>query len=434
MRDTAGIGPRRAALKILEQVRGGKTFEVALDRSMDRLTEPDRRLAHELAAGVLRHRSGLDSFLAPLAARGWSGVAPELQDILRLGAYQLTGLDRVPDHAAVDTSVTLARETAGAPAAAFVNAVLRRLTRTEPIPRPAIGDRAERLALKHSHPVWLVRRWVDSFGAESAEGLLRWNNTRPQLVLQPARCDLEALATRWRAAGIEVEQAPHGAGLMTELTRPADLPGFREGDFIVQDPAQALLSRFVDPPAGAVVYDACAAPGGKSIALGRQAKAVIAGEVSPSRARRLAENVSRAGSGREHIVVADGRNPPVRGADVVLLDAPCLGTGTFARHPDARWRVTREGLSSLQALQTELLARVAPVVRAGGLLVYSTCSVEPEENRAQVDRFLADHPDFRREPGRAVSADLLSQEGDLTILPQQHGMDGAFAARLRHSQ
>ena len=400
---------------------------------MGKLTDPDRRLAHELAAGVLRQRSALDSHLAPLVPRGWSSVAPELQDILRLGAYQLTSLDRVPSHAAVDTSVELAKENGGARPAAFVNAVLRRLARTEPTATAPAGDDAGRLAAGHSHPVWLVRRWVELFGLPATERLLRWNNTRPRLVLQPARQNLKTLAERWGAAGIEVEVAPYGAGLVTNLTRPSDLPGFGDGDFIVQDPAQALLARFADLPAGTVVYDACAAPGGKSIALGRQAKTVVAGEVSPSRARRLAENVLRAGSGRERVVVADARQPPIRQAEVVLVDAPCLGTGTFARHPDARWRVTPEALGSLERLQFELLERTAAVVPPRGLLVYATCSLEPEENCAQVQRFLAGHPDFHREPTEAVPPDLLSPEGDLMVLPQRHGMDGAFAARLRRS-
>ena len=231
-------------------MRSGKAFDVALDSSVASLAEPDRRLAHELAAGVLRQRSVLDSHLAPLVPRGWSSVAPELQDILRLGAYQLTSLDRVPSHAAVDTSVELAKENGGARPAAFVNAVLRRLAGTETRAPTLAGDDAERLAAEHSHPVWLVRRWVDLFGLEAAERLLRWNNTRPRLVLQPARQDSESLAERWRAAGIEVEPAPYGAGLVTALTRPSDLPGFGEGDFIVQDPAQALLGTLCRPPAG----------------------------------------------------------------------------------------------------------------------------------------------------------------------------------------
>jgi 16S rRNA (cytosine967-C5)-methyltransferase len=418
----------------LEQVRSGKAFDVALDLSVDSLADPDRRLAHELAAGVLRQRSVLDAHLAPLVARGWSSVAPALQDILRLGAYQLTSLDRVPSHAAVDTSVELAKENGGARPAAFVNAVLRRLAGTEPPSRGLAVSDAERLAVEHSHPAWLVRRWIDRFGVEATERLLHWNNTRPRLILQPARLELQTLAERWRAAGVQVEAAPYGAGLVTNLTRPSDLPGFGEGDFVVQDSAQALLGRFADLPPGAVIYDACAAPGGKSIALGRRAGLVVAGEVSRARARRLAENVLRAGSGRELVIVADATQPPIRLVDVVLVDAPCLGTGTFARHPDARWRVTPEALGSLARLQSQLLDQTAAVVPAGGLLVYSTCSLEPEENRDQVQRFLARHPDFSRESSGAVPAELLSPEGDLMVLPHQHGMDGAFAARLRRSR
>lgn len=429
---SSGMDSRRAALSILVQVRAGKPFDLALDRGMGNLAEPDRRLAHELAAGVLRQRSVLDSHLAPLVPGGWSSVTPELQDILRLGAYQLTTLDRVPSHAAVDTSVELAKASGGARPAAFVNAVLRRLAGKPAAPLPA-GDDAERLAAEHSHPVWLVRRWVDLFGLSAAERLLGWNNTRPKLVLQPARRDLESLAARWRAASIEVVAAPYGAGLVTNVTRPSDLPGFGEGDFIVQDPAQALLGRFADLPEGSVVYDACAAPGGKTIALGRQAKAVVAGEVSRARASRLAENVRRAGSGRERVIVADARRPPIRQAEVVLVDAPCLGTGTFARHPDARWRVTPEALGSLARIQSELLDRTAALVPPGGLLVYSTCSLEPEENGDQVQRFLAGNPDFSREPTNAIPSDLLSSDGDLMVLPHRHHMDGAFAARLRRS-
>jgi 16S rRNA (cytosine967-C5)-methyltransferase len=411
-------------------VRAGRPFDIALDRSVAKLAEPDRRLAHELAAGVLRHRSALDDRLAPLVSRGWASVEPELQDILRLGAYQLTTLERVPAHAAVDTSVALAKRS-GAGSAGFVNAVLRRLTRAEPVMRANAGSQAEQLASAYSHPAWLVRRWVEAFGSDDTEQLLRWNNTRPRLVLQAARQDLAALAERWRAAGIETQPAPYGAGIVSEASRPSELPGYEEGSFMVQDPAQALLAQYAELPAGGVVYDACAAPGGKTIALGRRAGMVVAGEVSPVRAKRLSENLRRAGSGREFVVVADGRRSPLRQADAVLLDAPCLGTGTFARHPDARWRVSPEGLSSLQRLQAELLENAATIVAPGGLLLYSTCSLEREENEAQVDRFLEGHSDFRREPSQAVPTALRSPEGDLSIQPHRHGVDGAYAARLR---
>jgi 16S rRNA (cytosine967-C5)-methyltransferase len=429
MARASGIEPRRAALKVLEDVRGGKPFDSALQEGIGPLPDADRRLAHELAAGVLRQRTFLDQQLAPLIPRGWESVSAPLQDILRLGVYQLTALERVPSHAAVDTSVALAKSIGGARAGGFVNAVLRRLTRVDPSISSTTNDTA--LAQKYSHPEWLVRRWVEAFGRDQTEQLLQWNNTRPRLVLQPARQDAETLAESWRAAGIQVEPAPYDAGLLTDRSRPGDLPGYPEGGFIVQDPAQALLVRYAQFSSAGTVYDACAAPGGKTIALGRTVHAVLAGDISPVRACRLAENVARAGSGREHVLVADARQPPLRPLGAILLDAPCSGTGTFARHPDARWRISPPALTALQRVQRELLEAIAPYVETGGLLVYSTCSLEFEENQAQVDKFLDRHPEFVREPAAGVPQSLVSQQGDLLILPQRHGMDGAYAARLR---
>jgi 16S rRNA (cytosine967-C5)-methyltransferase len=385
-----------------------------------------------MAAGVLRRRDALDARLSPLVPRGLGQVAPALRDVLRLGAFQLTELDRVPAHAAVDTSVMLAKRAGGARAGGFVNAVLRRLSEGAP-PPAAAGPPAERLAASYSHPPWLVHRWLERYGETDTERLLQWNDTRPRLTLQPARLGLEELARRWSDAGIAVEAAPYGAGLTTDRRRPQELPGFAEGAFMVQDPAQALLARYAGLPEGTTLYDASAAPGGKAIALGRSAARVVAGDVSRTRVRRLAENLRRAGSGREHPVVADARRPPVGPVGAVLLDAPCLGTGTFARHPDARGRVTPEALASLGRLQEELLDGASEAVAPGGLLIYSTCSLEPEENEEQVAKFLERHPEFRREGAEAFPPDLLSAQGDLMILPHRDLMDGAFASRLRRT-
>ncbi len=425
----SGLAARRAALRVLGQVRKGRPFEAALGRAVKGLQEPDRRLVHEMAAGVLRRQSALDARLAPLVLRGWGKVAPELQDVLRLGAFQLTALDRVPAHAAVDTSVTLAKEAGGTRAGGFVNAVLRNLGEA-PAPDLAASP-AARLAALHSQTRWLVERWAAGFGVEATEELLRWNNTRPRLVLQPARAGLEELERAWRQAGIAVEPAPYGAGLITDRRRPEELPGYAEGGFIVQDPAQAVLAWFADLPPGATLYDAGAAPGGKAIALGRGVSRVVAADPSRARVRRLAQNLRRAGSGREHPVVADVRHPPVRPVEAVLLDAPCLGTGSFARHPDARQRVTPEALASLARLQAELLEGAAAAVAPGGVLLYATCSLEPEENERQVERLLAARPEFTRERSDTFPPALLSAEGDLMILPQRDHMDGAYAARLR---
>jgi 16S rRNA (cytosine967-C5)-methyltransferase len=428
-----GMPPRRSALRTLERVRKGEPFDAAFDRSIGRLAEDDRRLAHELSAGVLRSQSALDARLATLVPRGWNGVAATLQDVLRLGAYQLTALDRVPPHAAVSTSVELAREAGGTRAGGFVNAVLRQIASHPEAPASNAPDDSVRLAEAHSHPEWLVRRWIDRFGMAGTVELLARNNTRPSLLLQAARAPLSVLRERWEAAGIPVTPAPYGAGLMTDRTHPRELPGFVEGDFVVQDPAQALVAWFADLPPGATVYDACAAPGGKAIALGRNARALVAADVSTRRTERLAANIARAGSGREHVIVADAIHPPVRAVSAVLLDAPCLGTGTFARHPDARWRVTPEALATLAREQRALLDAVSGAVAPGGLLVYATCSLEPEENEDQVDAFLERNPEYRREPSDELPPSLLSPKGDLMLLPHLHGTDGGYAARLRRA-
>lgn len=430
---TRGLAPRRAALHVLAQVRAGRPMDAALDGAIRGLDEADRRLAHEMAAGVLRRQSALDAQLAQLVTREWTKVPPRLQDLLRLGAYQLVELDRVPPHAAVDTSVTLAREEGGPRAAGFVNAVLRRLVSSPEPAAPSDQPDAAALAERHSHPLWLVERWLGRFGPEETQRLLEWNDRRPRLVLQPAREGLSALEGRWQAAGIATEPAPFGAGLMTDRRRPDELPGYAEGAFLVQDPAQALLAWYADLPPGVTLYDAAASPGGKTIALGREAALVVAGDVNRLRVSRLAHNLRRAGSGREHPIVADAHRPPLRPVAAVLLDAPCLGTGTFARHPDARSRVTPEALARLQGLQAELLEQASSVVAPRGLLLYSTCSLEPEENERQVDGFLARHPEFRREASETFPPALMSAEGDLTIVPQRHEMDGAFASRLRRA-
>ena len=425
-----GLPSRRAALRVLQSVSTGQPFEQALAAAITPLAEADRRLAHELAAGVLRRRGDLDARLMPLARQGWGSVAPVIRDVLRIAAYQLTALDRIPPHAAVSTAVDLARAEAGDGAAKFVNAVLRNLGgRTAPPPLSI--DPAGHLAAMHSHPEWLVARWLARYGREDTAKLLEWNNTRPALVLQPARDDDAALAARWRAAGVPVEPAALGAGWLSPARRPADVPGYAEGAFFVQDPAQAMVVRFAAVTSGMTAYDAAAAPGGKSIGLGRTARCVVSGDVGRERVKRLAENLARAGCGREHAVVADAIHPPMASSDLVLLDAPCLGTGTLGRHPDARWRVSPEGLARVVERQHALLRALAGVVRPGGWLVYATCSLEPEENEEQVAAFLSEDRRFVRDPAATVPPSLVTPDGDLRLLPQRNGTDGAYAARLR---
>jgi 16S rRNA (cytosine967-C5)-methyltransferase len=414
---------------VLHDIRHEVPFDRALERALTGLPDPDKRLTHELAAGVLRHRTPLDQAIAPYVTGGVGGVRDDLLDILRLGAYQLLYLERVPRHAAVDTAVTLGRRIAGARVGGFINAVLRKVAEQEPVADQR--DSLDALSVEYSHPAWLVARWLARFGPAETEHLLQANNTRPPLIIQPARWNRDALIAGLEQQRIAWRPAPYDAGLVVEGTRPRELPGFASGSCYVQDPAQALVVRYCDLPAGSRLFDACAAPGGKAIAFSQRAGLVAAGDLRPARARRLRENLDRATSGPAAVVVADAGVPAVRPLDAVLLDAPCLGTGAFARHPDARWRVSETALAALAAQGGRLLRGLAEVVRPGGLLFFSTCSLEPEENEVQIEAFLASDARFRREPSSTVPPELLTQAGDLMLLPHRHGTDGAYAARLR---
>jgi len=374
---------------------------------------------------VLRRQAALDRKLE--LARADS----RLHDILRLGAYQLRAQARVPAYAAVSTSVDLAREAIGEDAARYVNQALRRLIRET---RNGTRETGE-----GTHPRWLVARWRRSFGAAESARLVSWNDTRPALTIQPARWSKEVLARALREAGFGVEDAPYDAGLRvthgdhaSRLPFPVHLPGFAEGGFVVQDAAHALVCRYAGLAPGAQVYDACAAPGGKAVTLERLGARVVAGDARRDRIGRLTETVGRCGVAIR-VVAADLLSAPLAAAslDVVLVDAPCSATGTMARHPDARWRVSEHAITRAAERQRRLMEAAARLVKPGGVLVYATCSLEPEENSAIVNDFLARHAGLGREPATgAVPAALLTAEGDFQSLPQRHGMDGAYAARL----
>ncbi len=395
----------------------------ARDRHLTGLAERDRRLAYELSAGVLRRQRELDDAL------DLGRTDPRLHDVLRLGAYQLRWLTRVPSHAAVSTSVELARQTVGEAVTGYVNYALRKLS----------GIRFSVLGARESHPEWLVERWTLRFGREETTRLIEWNDSRPDVILQPARWDRPTLIRRLKESSVELEAAPFEAGIQirrtanTEYRKPSDLPGFTEGAFIVQDPAHSLVCRYAAIPRGELVYDACAAPGGKAVALEAAGARIVAGDARLERLPRLAETTRRAGVAIR-CLAANLEAAPIRegSLDAVLVDAPCSATGTMRRHPDARWRVHPTIFARAAARQLCLLQAAAPLVRPGGLLIYATCSLEPEENENVVESFLKRNPEFARSrPAEsAVPAELLTAAGDLQSLPQRHGIDGAYASRL----
>lgn len=419
-----GFAARYAALAVLRGVRAHDEFDAALTKAILHLPDADRRLVHEMSAGVLRMRTALDALLTPRITGEWGRVQEDMRDLLRLGAYQIRELSRVPVHAAVAATVEVAKREHGARAAGFANAVLRRLAKelaggAPPPTDPPSGARG--LAQHYSHPGWLVARWLPRFGPEHTEALLRHNNQRSPISLQPARWTIDQIREVFHAAGIASTEAEGLPGLAVQGVRIHDLPGYAEGAFVVQDPAQALSLEHVAIPPGGLVWDACAAPGGKAARLAGHTR-VFACDPRRARLPRLVDTVRRAAPGVS-VACADALAAPVRSGsfDAVLLDVPCSATGTIAKHPDARWRLSDRRIQRLAALQSQLLDAVAAAVRPGGVLAYLTCSLEHEENGDQVDAFLQRHPDFHR------------TTDDLVVFPPDRGTDGAFAARMERA-
>ncbi len=429
---------RGAAADVLTDLRGGELLDGAFDRRTSRLDPRDRRWTRELVFGMLRQRSRLDALLDDRVRGGLAKLDPDLIDLLRLGAYQLLSMGSVPAYAAIGQTVELTKRRHGIGASKLANAVLRRLDRErDRLVVATPEDPVEALAFEHSHPRWLVARWIARWGADETRLLLEANNREAPLVARPYHVVREQLEAMLEGAGVTVADAPlvpdslvltSGVGAMTELG------AFKQGLFHLQDPASTLVTRYAAFAPGSQVADLCAAPGGKTLELARTAGTVFAGDASFARLARVRDNVRRLDATNVVPFVGDARFPAVRGMDAVLIDVPCTGTGTFRRHPDARWRLRVSDLAVLPAAQRSILRAAATAVRPGGLLVYSTCSLETEENDAQIESFLSDSPEWRLEPPPegAVPASVLDA-GRLRVLPQRHGTDGAFAARLRRS-
>lgn len=426
---------RKIAHEVMRDLRQGDLLDRSLDRRAAGLPPRDQAWLRELLYGVQRHRGRLDHLIGQRVRSGLASLQSDVLDVLRLGAQQLLEMGSVPTYAAISQSVELVRAVGSPRAAGLVNGVLRALDRERDRLEYPDPERApiEYLCSWGSHPRWLVERWLERWGFEETERLVMANNERPELYIRPLRLPAEEAAERLAEHGVEASvDATFPRSLqIASAADPAAVLGIVPA--VVQDPAAALVVDFAAIGEGDTVLDLCSAPGGKTVGLAERAVYTAAADLSAGRIRRVRQNVKRVRvEDWVGLVVADARQPPFRPVDVVLIDAPCTGTGTFRRHPDGRWRIDPSVLESLVQLQREILDTTAALVRPGGVLVYATCSLEPEENEAQVRGFLERHPGFEPAPVEgAVHASLLTSEGTLQVLPQRHGVDGSFAARLR---
>jgi 16S rRNA (cytosine967-C5)-methyltransferase len=444
---------RRAAYVALRAVISGHLdLPDALARARDRLDDHrDQALAASAATGTLRWMAALDAVIEAFGHRPLARLDPEVLDILRLGAFQLLHMDRVPARAVIDDAVELAREQRKGSAAGFVNALLRRIDRErDRLPLPARpgeasgGSALDYLSVTLSHPRWLAGRWLGALGFDAAEAWARFDNAPAPLTLRvnTLKTTLDALVEALACAGVRVEPTRYApSGLVVTAGQPIATPLFEQGWFFVQDEASQLVALAAAARPGERVLDACASPGGKTIAMaaGMQDRGtIVAGDVRGRRVNLLQQTVIRSGARSVRVARLDAAQPPFDAVfDLVLLDAPCSGLGTIRRDPEIRWRRQESDLPTLAATQFALLSKAAATVKPAGRLVYATCSSEPEENEDVVAAFLATRDDFTVEAVQLdgvqapSSAPLTNAQGCLRTRPDRHGLEAFFAAVLR---
>jgi 16S rRNA (cytosine967-C5)-methyltransferase len=448
------IGPARiAAYEIGLAISGGRAdLPSAVAHSRPALRDDrDRALAIDIATGVQRWRATLDHVIAHAARRPVDRLDPEIVEILRLSAYQLLHLSRVPAAAVVDDAVELAKRAKKASAKGFVNGVLRTISRRRdalPLPpRPSANAPHEELmaylTIALSHPRWVAERWLRRLGFERTERWMRFNNTPGPLTLRAnlLRMPPEELARQLATHAVEVERGAYAPNAL--IVRGGNPLRVRddalEGSFVVQDEASQLVTLLAGSSPGPRVLDTCASPGGKATALAAAAPDafVVACDVRERRMQLLRRTVAATGAANVRLVQADLLAPmPFRALfDCVIVDAPCSGLGTLRRDPDIRWRRQEAELATLAAAQLQMLRHAASLVRPGGRLVYATCSSEPEENDGVADAFLAGDEWFEAQDGHAAHPDLppavVDAAGRLRTEPDRHGLEVFFGAVFR---
>lgn len=437
---------RGTAVKLLMRYEGSDSYiDKLLDGELRRseLSPADRALVTELVNGTIRWLSRLDWILTGFYHGEFAKCLPLVRNSMRIALYQMLFLSKIPPPAAINESVELVKRFKGEKHAGIVNGVLRNILRN--ISNIRYPDRDENIALHlaiHSaHPNWIVKRYIDRFGAEEAEQLLNANNQRPSITLRVNSLhatvdDVEAMLDE---AQIKHERSPiHSDSIqITSLRDVRSLPVFTDGYVSVQDASASLAVRLADPQPGMLVYDLCAAPGGKAVfaaELMKNSGKVVALEMYQSKLKLITDNASRAGVTIIDAIHGDAREfAPGTLADLVFVDTPCTGMGTLSKKPDIKWRRSLDDIRKMSAKQLEILEHAASLVKPGGTLLYSTCTIEPEENQDVVNKFLDKHSDFTLVPADSRLDPSVCSNGFMQTLPHKHHSDGAFAARLQRA-
>ena len=453
-----GPNVRDLALQVLFQVQVKRAFAERIIEDLAeqmKLDRRDRGFMNELVKGTLRQRATLDWHLNRFMHVGLTSTPAWIQNALRLGAYQLIHLDRIPPRAAVDETVKLALKYGHPGTAGLANSVLRRVAEAVSVgdlalPAPTKDDGTpdyDALVAITSHPRWLLERWVPRYGVDGTIALCEANNRHAHLGLRAnrLRLDRKELLKRLEEAGLQGtagKYCDHTVWVEADADF-SDFPSYARGDCTVQDESESLVSLLLAPKSGERVLDLCAAPGGKTTHIAElmgDTGEIVAVEKMAPRARTMSRQITRLGLKSVKVEVADGTTanllPLGSGGlyDRALVDAPCSGLGVLARRADARWRKQSSLFEEMAAVEAVLLRAAAEVVKPGGVLVYSVCSFEPDETDEIIAAFLVGHPEWRKDHAAAfLPREVVEEGGSMRIMPHLHGIDGAFAVRLVRS-
>lgn len=420
-------------------------LNTALQKSS--LAKSDAGLATELIYGTISRLNTLDYFLDKFVNKGVQKLQPWVRALLRISLYQVVYLDRIPDHAVVSEAVNLAKRRGHQGISGMVNGVLRNILRQkESLAIPENMPAAQRISLLHSHPQWLVERWISQYGIETTEAICAANNEPPAVSVRVnttmiSRDDMLTLMSSHGLDATPSSLSPYGI-VVKGAGNMALTDWYRDGMISIQDESSMLVAEAVQPEPGMRVLDSCAAPGGKSAHMGELMKdegSIVANDIHAHKGKLISDQASRLGLDSISIVTGDALDLVDRfepaSFDRILLDAPCSGLGVIRRKPDLKWGKSQEDIHEIAALQLRLLESVSTLLRPGGLLVYSTCTIEPLENEGVVSAFLEGHSEFEiAEDGLGALSRLeeksLLQGGGIQILPQHYHSDGFYIARL----
>jgi 16S rRNA (cytosine967-C5)-methyltransferase len=441
-KSSSGISPARlAALEILNRVESeGAYASILLATRENDLNPKDRALSHELTLGVLRRQLFFDHLIAHYANRDPSRLDQAVRNVLRLGLYQLRFLTRIPPAAAVNDAVKLVRHARVSSADKFVNAVLRRAIReAEYDPVSGVEDPLEQISIETSHPRWLIDRWANAFGLPEAAAFAKSNNEAAPVSFRITNRAADEVLDELIAAGATltrselVKDAWRISGGTSALRQLA-----QRGEVYLQDEASQLVAQALQPQSANRILDLCAAPGSKTTHLASLSPnaIVVASDLHEHRLRTVSQNASLQGLANVCPLVLDGlAGLPFETAtfDCVLVDAPCSGTGTLRHNPEIRWRISAGDIKELAGRQQQLLQNVARVLKPRSRLVYSTCSIEKEENEQVVEAFLAANSSFRR-AALPVDSRLITESGSARTWPHRQGTDGFFITAFERKE